>query len=354
MTAQLHQTVDSSTKNSNVAFRVLSTKEEARLSPQDKEDYYREFRAWILSRQLKTTTPGARFWGPKLKKITNKIAIAVTKAFTNKNIDWVVDGTENIPDGSIIFALSHQGLLDNFVWLPSIDRHCCILHGAGVNKLLLLCQMNTGLVLVKKGDAQNNLDAKLDAIRLLLEGHSITWFPEGTWNLSPNKLHLPMRHGFLDAARKTGRPVVPGVIEYTYDTSTAKERITKIHIRYGRPIFVTMDDNLAEKLEEYEEAISTMRYELIEEKGLFKRSDISNREYINFIKGCLANLKLGKLDINSERKFIFGAEDEYYQFHHINDVPFNEFDELLEPEEAAKLAVHHNENKLEQTCEGIE
>ena len=321
-------------------FSLLSLQEEAYLTTDEKAAYYTRFRNYIMTRKLKATTPGARYWGPKLKNVTNKVAVAVTKAFTDKNAVLIVEGKENIPDGSVIFAFTHQGILDNFVWLPVTDKHCFILHGAEVNKLLLLCQLNTGLVLVKKGDLQNNLNAKLDTIRLLLEGHSIVWFPEGTWNLSPNKLHLPMRYGFLDAARKAGRPVVPAVIEYTYDTSTAKECITQINIRYGKPIFVEINDSLSDKLEEYQEAISTMRYELIEAKGLAKRSDVSSRDYINFIKGCLANLKLGKIDVNRERRFIFGAKDEYYLFHHINDVPFNEAGELLEPEEAAKLATH--------------
>ena len=327
----------SSSDNPTNNFIQLSQSEENKLSVEAKAEYYQQFRNYIRTRPLKTTTLGARLWGPKLKKITNKIAIAVTKAFTNKNIEWVIDGDENIPEGSVIFAFTHQGVLDNFVWLPTIDKHCCILHGAEVSKVLLMCQINTGLVLVKKGNRQNNADAKLDTIRLLLEGHSIVWFPEGTWNLSPNKLHLPMSYGFLDAARKADCPVIPSVIEYTYDTSEPKENITKIHIHYGKPIYVKIEDSLSDKLAEYEEAISTIRYQLIEEKGIVKRETISDRDYINYMKGNLANLKFGKIDIDRERSFIFGAKDEYYLFHHINDIPFNEFGELLEPSDVAKL-----------------
>ena len=174
-------------------------------------------------------------------------------------------------------------------------------------------------------------------MHILLKGTSIWYFPEGTWNLSPNKLHLPMSFGFLEIAKKTGAPVVPVVIEYTYDTSSEKERINKAHIRFGKPILITLDDDLSEKLLEYEEKISSIKWELLEEKGFFKRSNIENLEYINFLKGNFRNLKLGNKDLNLERRRIRGAGDDYYLFHHINDIPFNEKGILLETDEINKL-----------------
>ena len=143
-----------------------------------------------------------------------------------------------------------------------------------------------------------------------------------------------MSYGFLDVAKKSGAPVVA---EFTYDTSTDKERITKIHIRYGKPIYVSLQDVLNEKLLEYEEQISTIRWELIEEKGMFNRSEITNWDYINYLKGNYRNLIMGKKDIELERKRIRGAGDDFYLFHHINDVPFNERGEL----EVCKRYLHN-------------
>ena len=334
-------------------FRVLSLSEENKLSKDELLKYYVDFKEYVLKRKLTNTTPGATTLGPKLKKITTKIAIAVTKMFSDKNVEWVCDGTENIPNETVIFAHTHQGLLDGFVWIPNIERHCLILHGQEVNKLLLLCQLNTGLILVKKEDKKNNLNAKLDMIRLLSEGHSISYFPEGTWNLSPNKLHLPLRFGFLDIARKSGVPVVPVVHEYTYDTSTEKEKITKIHTRYGKPIYISPEDDIKEKLEEYQAAISTMKFELIEEKGLFHRGDIDNFDYINYLKGNYKNLKFGRLDWNKEVRNIYGAQDDFYLFHHVNDVPFNEKGELLETEEVKRLRLINSRNNVHREYKDV-
>lgn len=326
-------------------FKLLSLKEENRLSKEDLEIYYNNLRAFVLSRKLTNTTIGATILGPKLKKITTKIAIAVTKLFSSDNVECMCDGTEHVPNGAAIFAHIHQGILDNFVWIPNLERHQLLLHGEEVNKLLLLCQLNTGLILVKKEDRKNNLNAKLDMIRLLLEGHSITYFPEGTWNLSPNKLYLPMRYGFLDIARKANVPVVPVVHEYTYNKINGKMEITKIHTRYGKPVYITMDDDINDKLKEYQELIATMSFELIEEKGLFHREDVSNFDYIDFLKTSYKNLKLGKLDWKKERRNIYGADDAFYLFNHINDVPFDDNGNLLYTEESIRLAKLFNINR---------
>lgn len=329
-------------------FKLLTLNEEKKLNTEELKTYYKELRNFVIQRKLTNTTPGATTIAPKLKGITNKIATKVTKLFSDKNVEWICDGKENIPNETVIFAHTHQGILDGFLWIPQIDRHCLILHGSDVNKILLACQLNTGLILAKKENKDSNKkkqqkvkeynhNAKLDMIKLLIEGHSISWYPEGTWNLSPNKLHLPMSFGFLDAARKANVPVVPVVHEFTYVSNEKKEIITKIHTRFGKPIYINPEDNIKEKLSEYQESISTIRWELIEEKGLFERKNISNQEYINFLKGNYKNLKFGGLNIKMERDNIYTADDEFHIFHHINDIPFDKAGNLLETDEIIKL-----------------
>ncbi len=69
-----------------------------------------------------------------------------------------------------------------------------------------------------------------------------------------------MNYGFLDIARKTQTAAIPVVIEYSYNNTNSKEKINKIHIRYGTALYVKIEDDLEQKLAEYEEAISTMRW----------------------------------------------------------------------------------------------
>ena len=317
---------------------LLSSKEESRLSIKDKQKYYHKLREYCMKRKLTNTTPGATTISPKLKRPTNYIARKLCNVLSG-GAEVVTDGVENIPEGPVIFASTHQGILDNFVWISDCPKHAIILHGAEVSKALLLIQLNTGLILVSRNHSktEHRINAKLDMMSLLLRGHSVYICPEGFWNLSPNRLHLPLNWGIIDTAQKTKVPIVPVIIENTYDTSSNKERITKTHIRYGKPIVVKETDDLIAKLEEYKEQISTIRWELIEEKGVYSRRDITNIDYINFVKGNLRNLELGKIDINVERAGIQGSNQEFYKFHHINDVPWDAWGELRGTEEAERL-----------------
>ena len=334
-------------------FKLLSLREESKLTPLELEQYYEQLREYVLVRKLQTTTLGALTIAPKLKKIVNIINRSATELLAGGKIECITDGTENIPAGGVLFANNHQGILDNICWTPSNPRHSVLLHASDTNKLLLLIQHVTGLVLVNKNDPndhKNRTDAKLDMIHILMKGHTIWYFPEGTWNMSPNKLHLPMSFGFLEVAKKAGVPVVPVATDLTYDTSTDEGKITRMHIRYGKPIYVSMTDDLSEKLEEYEAALSTLRWELMEEKGMFHREQITEWDYINYLKGIYKALETkdsklsAKAMADRERRSIRGASDDFYLFHHINDVPFNDAGELLDTEENIRLEKVYQEH----------
>lgn len=337
-----------SRKKQEIPEWFLSTKDEENLSRSDKQKYIEKLQKYCIERIPVNTTMGAMVIGPKLKNFTNYIARKLCNIWEGGKVKFVTDGVENIPQESVIFASSHQGVLDGFVWITDCPKHALIVHGAETRKALLLAQLNTGLILVtkKKENRRSRINSKLDMMTVLLKGYSIIIFPETTWNLSPNLLHLPFNYGFLDVAQKTGKPVVPMVIEYTYNTSKPIERITNVHIRYGKPIVVGENDNILDKLEEYKERISTMRWNLIEEKGIFKRDSISNVDYINYVKGNIKNLKMGKIDINTERTGIQGQEQEFYEFQHINDVPWDEWGELRQTDEVERLKQINRKYKI--------
>lgn len=318
---------------------ILTGKEERALSKGDRVIYYKRLREYCLNRKLTNTTPLATKIGPILKKPTEAIARTMCKVLAGGEVKIVVDGTENIPEGAVIFASTHQGVMDGFVWIPHCPKHALIFHGKEVNKLLLLAQANTGLILASKNknNKEQRRNAQLDMISLLLRGHSVYICPEGLWNLSPNRLHLPITWGFLDAAQKAGKPIVPMCIEYTYDTSSEKERIPFVHLRYGEPVIVKEEDDLAKKLEEYMEKVSTMRWKLMEEKGLFSRCEITNWDYINYMRGNYKNLDMGKIDVESDTKAIYGAGSEKYLFQHINIVPWDAWGVLKCTEEVERL-----------------
>lgn len=308
----------------NCEADILDRKAELALSINEKEEYLEELREYLKKRKPTTTSIGATTLGVKLLEPTRKLALKTKEIFTSKDCMWKWDGQEYIPKGACIIASSHQGLLDNFLHIPIVKQHCIILHGKDVNPILKFVQLNTGLVWVIKGDKRNNFEAKLDMIHLLLSGHSIYYCPESTWNLSPNKLHLPMGFGFLDIAMKAKVPVMPLVHEFSYSKNyKGKLEVNRIHTRFGKPIYVSSMDNLTEKLYEYEEQISTIKWELIEEKGLFSRNSIHESEYIDYLEKQFRDLKLGQLDWARETRCIYGSNNPFYLDHFINDIEYD-------------------------------
>lgn len=101
--------------NQEIPEWILSSKEESKLSVEEKQNYYKKLRELCINRKLCTTTLGALTVAPKLKKITEKIAKKVSVILAGGEIEVISDGQENIPDGGVIFAMSHQGIMDNFV-----------------------------------------------------------------------------------------------------------------------------------------------------------------------------------------------------------------------------------------------
>lgn len=128
----------------------LTSKEEQQLSEKDKEKYYEKLREYCLSRKFTNATIGATFIGSRLKKVTNVLAKKVCNILAGGEVNVVTDGIVNIPDGPVIFAASHQGVLDGFVWITDCPKHALVVPSAETSKILLGAQINTGLILVTK------------------------------------------------------------------------------------------------------------------------------------------------------------------------------------------------------------
>ena len=88
---------------------------------------------------------------------------------------------------------------------------------------------------------------------------------------------------------------------------------------------------------EYEEVISTIRWELMRQNNVRHRQCINNFDYIKFMELAKKNLRMGGISLKRERKNLFGANDDFYLFHHINDVPYDKQGNLLETKETRKI-----------------
>ena len=314
-------------------FTIIPFKEEQKLSNRELLNYYSKLRDYLKNTKHEGLSKGSLTICPTINPLVSK----VLNNCCGYEIEARYDSDINGLDG--IYAHTHQSKMDHVNIIATNPNHTILLNSIILSELYKMILRINGVYFVDKSSKESKAKSKLEMIRLLLDDRSITMFPESAWCLSPNKLHLPFYIGIVDIAKKTGKPIIPVVQEYIYDESKldGKERVKKVIVRYGNPIFVSETDNVFEKLEEYSEWISSARWDLISEKGLTNRIEINNELYINYLKSNIRNLENAGIDVNVERKGLFGANDEFYLFHHINDIAFDENGELLPTEYVRKL-----------------
>ena len=314
-------------------MKILTYNEEMLLSNTELIKYYEQLKEYLLNTPHEHLTKGSlticQKINPEVRETLNRYV----------KYDIITQGNENL-DGLIgIYAHTHQSKMDNVNFIATNPNHTILLNSAVLNIFYKTILKINGVVFVNKSDNENKRQVKLELMRLLFHGKPITMFPESCWNCSPNKLHLPLYLGVVDMAKKTGLPIIPVTQEYVYNEKKLDgiERVKCVYVKYGQPISVSKSDNLFKKLEEYSEAISTMKWDSMKEKDQCQRKNITNFQYINYLQGIIRNLKNAGISIDVERQGIYGAIDDFYLNHYINDVQYDSYGEYIEPEKVKKL-----------------
>ena len=315
-------------------FKILSFKEEIKLTHCEKIKYFSQLQEYLKNTPHEGLSKGSL----SICETINPFVRSILTAFCGyeNNVTYFSD----VSGLNAIYAHSHQSKMDHVNFITSNPNHTILMNSCVLSELYKMILRINGVCFVDKSSRDSKAMAKKEMIRLLLNDKSITMFPESAWNLSPNKLHLPLYYGVVDIARKSGMPIIPVVQEYTYDERKLDgiERVKSVNIKYCEPIFVGFNDDIDQKLQLLSDVISTARWEMIEQKGVFTREEIDNSIYINFLKGCIRNLENAGIDINVEKQHLLGANDDFYLFNHINAVDFDDDGNLLPTEYMRKLS----------------
>lgn len=316
-------------------MKILSKYEEEMLSDYQKIKYYKELKEYLKHEKYNN------FSNLKIKKLElfNRIIKKVLKKSIKYNIN--VEGYENIKHHPVVYASSHQDFNDITNSIYAYPEHVLTLNACNISdKLKKLLNLN-GAIYINRDNKESRTNAKIEMMKALSKNKSINLYPEATWNCTPSKMHLPFYIGMIDIARKMHVPIVPVVQEYNYEyDNNDNSKVVGVNIKLGREVFVDyLDDNI-EKLKEFDEVFSTLRWDLIEKKGNFKREDITNHDYTRYIKARMKDWEIPGNDINEERYQVYGANDDFYLFHHVNDVLFDENDNLQPTELSKKLKLY--------------
>lgn len=125
----------------------------------------------------------------------------------------------------VIYAASHIGPYDVEAITHAIRKHIYFLAADEAEMYRtfdgLLFALN-GVIYVGPEDSADKQMTLQTAIRYLRRGRSLLWYPEGTWNLSPNMVIQPLHYGIIEAAYQSGALIVPVGLEQ-YDQGKRKQ-----------------------------------------------------------------------------------------------------------------------------------
>ena len=120
-----------------------------------------------------------------------------------------LEGIENIPPGTCIFAANHVSNIDPLAFAPHIPRRVSLLLKKELFRIPILGygMRLTKFVVVDRASRQGAVNSLKDSLRYLNEGLSLALYPEGTRS-ADGRLGTFKRGAFV-MALQAGVPIVP-------------------------------------------------------------------------------------------------------------------------------------------------
>ncbi len=207
----------------------------------------------------------------KRQKIPYRLLIRLAK--TKNAFSIVVDNDyQPFKDVPIIFAVNHTNCYDFPITATAVRQHVYVL--VGKQRLGILDRFFfslNGTIYTDRLDKKDTISAKDAIVRFLNKGHSICWYPEGTWNLTDNLLMLPMKWGIIDVARQANAQIIPVALVYDRKSMVCT-------IRFGRPIAGEELVDKDEAIDNLRDTMATLRWDLISKSPTLDTSTIDRKQ----------------------------------------------------------------------------
>lgn len=181
----------------------------------------------------------------------------------------VVNTCPPIPGKPIIFAANHSAFQDTPIMLRVTGRRSYIFSGqqnlAFIDWVFFVLN---GTIWVDRKSKEDMAASKDAVLEYLAKGQSILWFPEGTWNLTPSQLMMPMKWGIIDMARQAEAQIVPAALDYDWEKNTCR-------IKFGTPMVGEALENKAEAIRDLRDTMATLRWDLMCDQPIVHRGQAS-------------------------------------------------------------------------------
>ena len=181
----------------------------------------------------------------------------------------------------IIFAVTHVGKFDIEVVSEAIKDHYYLLSGDYEHLQEIVDAPFLGL----NGVFYFNEKVKEDRVSVtnrmidhLISGGNLMYFPEGTWNLTPNLPVLPCYWGIIDVARKSNAIIIP----------VGADQVEKLFtVNIGKNFDVNLYENTIDgkkqAIDDLRDTLATLKWEIWESYGLTARKDLNTNEWQDYV-----------------------------------------------------------------------
>ena len=237
-----------------------------------------------------------------------------------------VIGASNIPNDGCIMLFNHSNSHDGFVsaeFLRKNGHQSTFLAGSeGLSFLETALFKTAHSTMIDRMNKESCSYGLVEFSGKVARGDTGIIFGEGTWNLHPHKLMLPIKIGAVKAAAISGKPIIPTIMEYVevpICVRTEKELYTECIIACGNPVYVSLDDSYIDKTNEIQTQMEELR-KAVRTLAKIDDNDFDPEVYINHTWLKKFGTNVFKYDSNREIAFVRGidgvlGENEYYYNH---------------------------------------
>lgn len=269
-----------------------------RMKLKEVEQYYLELRKYEYENNVPLR-------GIELRKKIHNILLSLIKIdrlLSGEELYVINDRRERDKKGNLmtgtpkIYACTHIGGHDVERVFEAIEEHAYLFIG----DLKELYTDAMGLVLDANGAIKLDTSDKTDrhiayqrSIELLNKGGNILIFPEGVWNVSPNKPVLYLYPGTLKMANETHADIIPVAIE---------QYANRFFVSIGKEIHYDKDksSNIPLMTETLRDAMATLKWDIWSTVGISTRKSITEDEINGFqeriIKRCDYDFSAAELE----------------------------------------------------------
>ena len=170
-----------------------------------------------------------------------KLAQALVRIFTTLLFDLKVYGRRNVPPtGGVLLVTNHESYLDPALIGAQLWRPISYLAKSELFENRFFGWLISNLYAFPVRQGAGDVGAMRETIRRLQEGHLLNIFPEGSRTETGEM--LPIESGVALVIRRAGVPVVPVVIDGSYEAWPKGRKLPRAHpirVVYGPPMELT-------------------------------------------------------------------------------------------------------------------